>query len=185
MPNNAKKSVYKEKEFDIYVLWKSLPAHLKGMSKKDLKIAGFSDPLISKIIKIKNQTEFAKYFRIKDLGTLTDWNNKIKKNNTTSPFLITDIQKQFSNIDQQITLPNTSKLKNKIYKLNKIISSLKKENTELQKKLKLRVSSKKDKTLKSVTAPREIISPIKTEIDHTENKATKNIFQKIKNIFNL
>lgn len=185
MPNNAKKSVYKEKEFSIYMLWKSLPAHLKGMSKNDLKLAGFTDPLISKIIKIKNQTEFAKYFRIKDLGTLTDWNNKIKKNNITPPLLVTDIQKRFSSIDQQITLPNISKLKNKIYKLNKIIYSLKKDNIDLQKKLKLRVSVKKDKGLKSATTPSEIASLIKTEIDKTDNKPVKSIFQKIKNLFRL
>lgn len=185
MPNNAKKSVYKEKEFNIYVLWKSLPAPLKGMSQNDLKKSGFTDPLISKIIKIKNQTEFAKYFSIKDLGTLTDWNNKIKKDNTTSPPLITDIQKRFSNIDQQITLSNISKLKNKIYKLNKKISSLEKENADLQKKLKLFVPSKKDRILKSVVTPREITLTIKTEVDRTENKVTKTIYQKIRNLFHL
>lgn len=183
MPTNAKNSVYKKKEFEIYVLWKSLPAHIKGMSKNDLKSFGFIDPLSSKIIKIKNQTEFAKYFHIKDLGTLTDWNSKIKKENVTPSFLITDIKKQFSNINQQITLPNISKLKNKIYKLNKIISSLKKENAELQKKLKLRVSNKKEKTIKSTTDPREITSPIKSEIGPPEDKVAKTIFQKFKNLF--
>ena len=81
MPNNAKISVYKEKEFEMYALWKSMPAYFRGMKKDQLLSLGFSDPMIQKVVKIKSQTEFAKAFHIKDLGTLTDWNSKIEKNN--------------------------------------------------------------------------------------------------------
>ena len=37
------------------------------------------DELAMSLLEIKNQTEFAKRFGIKDLGTLTEWNKKIEK----------------------------------------------------------------------------------------------------------
>ncbi|MEK7588481.1 MAG: hypothetical protein AAB438_01550 [Patescibacteria group bacterium] len=99
MPTNAKKNVYKEKEFQTYVLWKSLPAFFRGMQKKELQSYGFNDPLILKIVMIKNQTSFAKKFGIKDLGTLTDWNNRIKNNNLESFTLNNIFKKEFENIN--------------------------------------------------------------------------------------
>ena len=57
MPIIANKSVYKEKEFNNYVLWKFLPAHARGMKKSELAAIGLNDPLIIKLIKIKNQNE--------------------------------------------------------------------------------------------------------------------------------
>ncbi len=99
MPTNAKKNVYKEKEFQTYVLWKSLPAFFRGMKKNELQSYGFTDPLILKIVSIKNQTTFAKKFGIKDLGTLTDWNNRIKNNNLESFTLNNIFKKEFENIN--------------------------------------------------------------------------------------
>lgn len=99
MPTNAKKNVYKEKEFQTYVLWKSLPAFFRGMKKSELQSYGFTDPLILKIVSIKNQTSFAKKFGIKDLGTLTDWNNRIKNNNLDSFTLNNIFKKEFENIN--------------------------------------------------------------------------------------
>lgn len=41
---------------------------------------GFTDPEVFVLLKIKTQTEFAKQYGIRDLGTLTDWNRKIIEN---------------------------------------------------------------------------------------------------------
>lgn len=127
MPNNAKKSVYKEKEFEIYLLWKSLPAHYRNMKKTELESSGFTDPLILKIIKIKNQTEFAKYFHIKDLGTLTDWNNKIKNENLSSNLLPNNFSEQKKEIEIKINEPHIKeidKLKRRIREQEEIIKEL-------------------------------------------------------------
>lgn len=151
MPKNAKNHVYKEKEFNIYVMWKFLPAHVRGMRKNELINLGVSDPLILKIIKIKNQTEFAKYFHIKDLGTLTDWNNKIKKENTTPPPFMNEYQKQNNNINEKIIIPNVTNLNEIILSQNKIISSLKKENVMLKNKIDKTIFQK----IKSIFNPKQ------------------------------
>jgi len=184
MPKNAKKGVYKEKEFETYMLWKSLPAHFKGIKKKELESSGFTDPIIYKIIKIKNQTEFAKYFHIKDLGTLTDWNNKIKKENIASPPLTTNFQKQSSIINEKIILPSIEELENKIHMQNKIVFLLKKKNASLKKKANLRTFKKSKRILNSTTAtPQEIAAPVKLEINSPKYKTSKTIFQKIRDVF--
>ncbi len=151
MPKNAKNHVYKEKEFNIYVMWKFLPAHVRGMRKNELINLGVSDPLILKIIKIKNQTEFAKYFHIKDLGTLTDWNNKIKKENVTPPPFMNEYQKQNNNINEKIIIPNVTNLNEIILSQNKIISSLKKENIILKNKINKTIFQK----IKNIFTPKQ------------------------------
>ncbi len=149
MPNNAKKSVYKEKEFQTYALWKSLPSHIRGLKKEQLELYGFTDPLIISISKIKNQTEFAKFFHIKDLGTLTDWNNKIKENElsniqSNSDTLATSaptstpsgpiatlhnvLKEQLDHVDKKISSGPNSILEKRIDRLEKLISKLKSEN---------------------------------------------------------
>lgn len=156
--------VYKEKEFNIYVLWKFLPAHLKGMQKNDLKLSGYDDPLISKIIKIKNQTEFANYFHIKDLGTLTDWNKRIK-DSITSPSLKTNLNDKFGSIEEKISLPNISKLRSKINKQNKIILLLKEDIIVLKKELDKTRRKKHTKkivvaTSNELSSPASINTPV-------------------------
>ena len=184
MPINAKNGVYKQKEFDIYVLWKFLPPQFGRMKKNELTALGFTDPLISKIIKIKNQTEFSKYFYIKDLGTLTDWNNKIKKENITSPLLGTNFEKQLSSINQKIILPNINKLADKISEQRRMIYFLKKENSLLKNKIKPRVSSKKEGVVNSnMMAKPEIIPPVKPPTSSPEQRSAKTFFQKFKDLF--
>ncbi len=142
MPTNAKKSVYKEREFQTYVLWKSLPAFSRGMQKKELQSYGLNDPLILKIITIKNQTAFAKKFGIKDLGTLTDWNKRIKSSNRESFILNNIFKKEFEKINLD-SIPKYKKVikKNKVTKkqktlVNDIQSSNKKEANTAQSKFK-------------------------------------------------
>jgi hypothetical protein len=133
MPNNAKKKVYKEKEFEMYVLWKSTPAYFRGMTNEQLLSHGFSDPILKKIVKIKNQSEFAKVFNIKDLGTLTDWNHKIEKNNLSTKSLEKVFDIQMQNVNEKINSQPDVLLKNKIKELRQEISLLKKENAQYKK----------------------------------------------------
>ncbi len=67
------KGVYKSAEFQAYIIWKSLPAMLRGGNKAILEKFGIDDELSISILEIKTQTEFAKRFKIK-IGTCTEWN---------------------------------------------------------------------------------------------------------------
>jgi hypothetical protein len=176
MPKNAKNNVYKEKEFEMYTLWKSMPAYFRGMKKEQLLSHGFNDPLIQKIIKIKNQTEFAKTFRIKDLGTLTDWNNKIEKNNLPIKNINDVFGEQMDVVNSKIISEPDILLKNKIKEQRKLIFSLKKENLLYKKQLKIRAQQKL-KIIDSVTPP------IKPKVYSIAPEKESNFFQKIKNLF--
>lgn len=144
MPKNAKKITYKEKEFETYVLWKSLPAHFRGMKKEQLESYGFTDPLVMKIAMIKNQTVFAKKFGIKDLGTLTDWNNKIEKNKLNTHTPQTAFEKQIETIDNLVSTNPDKLLEKRLHAQRKLVTTLKKENLLLKKQLA-------KKTIKKVT----------------------------------
>lgn len=69
-------SIRKCPEFQSYVIWKSLPAMLRGAPKDMLNKFGISDDLSISLLEIKSQTEFAKRFKIK-IGTCGEWNNII------------------------------------------------------------------------------------------------------------
>ncbi len=134
MPTNAKKTVYREKEFGIYALWKSLPPHARGMTKKELFTLGYTDPIIATIIKIKNQSEFARAFRIKDLGTLTDWNTKIARGLSPSPSVTNTLAPRRAEIREKILLPQLSELNLKIRTQQRELTALKRENALLRRK---------------------------------------------------
>ena len=71
--------VDKTQDFSSYVLWKSLPSFLRGQPRAVLEKFGISDEAMLQLLEIKTQTEFARRFGVKDLGTLTDWNKRIEK----------------------------------------------------------------------------------------------------------
>lgn len=73
------KGPYKQQDFESYVLWKSLPSILRGQPRTILEKQGIDDELALELLQIKTQKEFALKFRIKDEGTLTDWNKRIEK----------------------------------------------------------------------------------------------------------
>ncbi len=73
-------TVYKKQEFESYVLWRSMPSILRGQPRHVIEKLGIDDELAMSLLDIKNQTEFAKRFGIKDLGTLTEWNKRINEN---------------------------------------------------------------------------------------------------------
>jgi len=81
MPKNAKSKPSKDREFQTYIVWRSLPSFLIGKPKKLLAKFGITDPVAKEVLSIKTQSEFAKKYDIKDLGTLTDWNKRIEKDN--------------------------------------------------------------------------------------------------------
>jgi len=70
-------NVYKKQEFESYVLWRSMPSILRGQPRHVIEKLGIDDEIAMSLLDIKNQTEFAKRFGIKDLGTLSAWNKKI------------------------------------------------------------------------------------------------------------
>ena len=70
-------NVYKKQEFESYVLWRSMPTILRGQPRHVIEKLGIDDELSISLLEIKNQTEFAKHFDIKDPGTLSAWNKKI------------------------------------------------------------------------------------------------------------
>ncbi len=80
MPKNAeRKGVYRTQDFETYVLWKSLPAFLRGQPRQALEKLGLDEDIVLGLLEIRTQTEFAKQYDIKDLTTLTDWNKRIQE----------------------------------------------------------------------------------------------------------
>lgn len=79
-PDKAKvPNVYKKQEFESYVLWRSMPSILRGQPRHVIEKLGIDDEVAMALLDIKNQTEFAKKFDIKDPGTLSAWNKKIEE----------------------------------------------------------------------------------------------------------
>ncbi len=72
-------TVYKKREFECYVLWRSMPSIFRGQPRHVIEKMGIDDEIAMSLLEIKNQTEFAKRFGIKDLGTLSEWNKKIEE----------------------------------------------------------------------------------------------------------
>ncbi len=83
MENDAKDgeslNIYKKQEFESYVLWRSMPSILRGQPRHVIEKLGIDDEMAMALLDIKNQTDFAKRFGIKDLGTLSAWNKKIEE----------------------------------------------------------------------------------------------------------
>jgi hypothetical protein len=71
--------VRKDREFELYVIWKSLPARLLRSGPEELKALGIEEETLRELVAIKTQGDFAKKFGIRHLGTLTDWNAKIEE----------------------------------------------------------------------------------------------------------
>ena len=75
--NSKTLNVYKKQEFESYVLWRSMPSILRGQPRHVIEKLGIDDEMAMSLLDIKNQTDFANRFGIKDLGTLSAWNKKI------------------------------------------------------------------------------------------------------------
>lgn len=68
----------KEQVWQLYVLWKALPFHLRGVAVKDLDQLGVDrdDEVLRELAAIKTQGAFAKKYGL-DRATLTRWNKAI------------------------------------------------------------------------------------------------------------
>ena len=76
------KNAYKERVFEEYKRWKRLPAFLKGLTPFYLRsVYNITDERIVGLLQITTQQEFARMYGIGDLGTLTDWNERIGREN--------------------------------------------------------------------------------------------------------
>jgi hypothetical protein len=78
---NGRKA-YKEEEYEMYAYWKFLPVQLRGLPEESIKKLGIDDEDVLFLLAIKTQRQFAAEFGIKDLGTLTDWNKRLMKENS-------------------------------------------------------------------------------------------------------
>lgn len=67
--------VYKEKEFNDFVEWLSLPPLLKGRSVEYLEKLGITDEYSLALLEIKNKTQFAEKYKVEN-STLTEWSKK-------------------------------------------------------------------------------------------------------------
>ena len=68
--------VYKKAEFETYIIWKSLPALLRGCDKGKLMKLGVEDEMSLEMLEIKTQTEFAEKYGLKRT-TCSEWKKKL------------------------------------------------------------------------------------------------------------
>lgn len=77
--------IKKEKEFELYTVWRSLPPMMirpvKGTAFEVADKLGIDDETIRELMGISSQTEFAKRYKV-DQATLTKWNRLISKRDT-------------------------------------------------------------------------------------------------------
>src|SRR3990167_1823285 len=66
----------REQDFETYIMWKSLPSILKGKTEAELQAAGIDDPIVTDLLSIRFQKQFAKRFKL-DETTLVAWNKRI------------------------------------------------------------------------------------------------------------
>lgn len=66
---------YKGQEYRMFLIWRSLPVTLRGISEEDAESRGVKDPEIMELIQLRTMGDFAERFGI-SRDTLTDWKNK-------------------------------------------------------------------------------------------------------------
>lgn len=74
------KKINKKKEFELFILWRSLPPFYLGMADKMLDQLGFTDPIVRELLQIRTQAEFAEKFDVHP-SHLVAWNKKIALEN--------------------------------------------------------------------------------------------------------
>lgn len=74
---NPKKDVIYGKEYELYGVWKSLPAVWRGKGADMYDTLGIEDEVVRMLLEIRTQTKFAEKYKI-SIDTLTDWNKKLE-----------------------------------------------------------------------------------------------------------
>ena len=70
---------YKKEIYETYVIWRSIPAFLREKKHEDIaEELKIDQELISDLVVIRTQTEFAKKYGIEN-STLSNWNKLIEK----------------------------------------------------------------------------------------------------------
>lgn len=65
----------REKEYRLYLLWKSLPLAMRKGGEQYLQQLGIDNPDIAELASIRTQTQFGHKYDV-DLGTLSIWNRQ-------------------------------------------------------------------------------------------------------------
>lgn len=76
---------YKGQEYRLFLIWRSLPVTLRGISSEQAEERGIKDPEIMELIQLKTQGDFAERFQI-SMNTLTEW----KKQEVPSEYQMID-----------------------------------------------------------------------------------------------
>lgn len=66
---------YKGQEYRLFLIWRSLPVTLRGISGEQAEERGVKDPELVELIQCKTMSDFANRFQI-SLNTLTEWKKK-------------------------------------------------------------------------------------------------------------
>jgi len=74
----AARPPYKRQDFESYKLWLSLPSVLRAQPRHALERMGLDDEAVLSLLEIRSQAEFARRFRHRGPGTLSDWNRRIE-----------------------------------------------------------------------------------------------------------
>lgn len=95
---DRKMGMVKPKEFELYKVWKSLPPMLTAKGVGVAKELGINDETLLELCSIRTQTEFAKRYGVKDLGTLSDWNRKIEESQEDVDHMRAWVRKLYHNV---------------------------------------------------------------------------------------
>lgn len=85
LPENKDVSIRKQREFDLYCIWKSLPPIIISPNKETvdecLDRLRIDDPMIRELANIRTQGQFAEKYGVSQ-DVLPDWNKLIVKRDT-------------------------------------------------------------------------------------------------------
>lgn len=66
---------YKGQEYRLFIIWRTLPVTLRGISGEDAENRGIKDPELIELLQLRTMGDFAERFGI-SRDTLTDWKQK-------------------------------------------------------------------------------------------------------------
>ena len=93
----------RNKIFEIYTIWKSLPPLVRREGVKAIDRLGFEDEdLTHKLLLIQTQKDFAKEFKVAE-NTLTSWNEKLEADDSLYEARKKWVKKLMSNILAAVT----------------------------------------------------------------------------------